>query len=60
MISPVEFRERWSRLPNASPLLTLPPSAAPSLHVPESTKEFLLIGGLPKSAAPYMGFEEVE
>lgn len=55
MISPSEFLERWNS--NLFGIVKYDESTIASLNIPKDAKDFLIIAGLPKSAAPYLGFK---
>lgn len=58
MIDGVEFKKRWNK--DVFPLNKYIPSKVEQLKIDEKNKAFLLIAGLPDSAAPFLTFEKDE
>jgi hypothetical protein len=56
MITPHEFARAWSRCDETEPLVSYPAEILAGANIPESAKQFLNQAGLPKSAAPFLGF----
>src|SRR5438445_70063 len=53
-MTPDEFKRAWEQ--NGDRLVTFPPEAVATLHIPENHRAFLIQPGLPESAAPYLDF----
>lgn len=60
MITPQEFRNLWTPTfeddPTIDELVTFVPDILMDISIPETTKQFLIEAGLPRSAAPFLSF----
>ena len=57
MLTSQEFRERWCGNDDSESLVVFPPNALAGIAISEESKVFLMTGGLPKSAAPFLDFD---
>lgn len=55
-ISPQDFTRKW-KAGDDEPLVKLPPTAVKAVKVPDDARAFLTTAGLPRSAAPFLGFD---
>lgn len=58
MISPQKFTDNWNK--EVFPLIKYTANRVNSLLISEEAKEFMIIAGLPESAAPFLNFETEE
>lgn len=56
MLTPQEFRKRWLGDDDSESLVMFPTDAFVDVAIPDESKTFLITGGLPESAAPFLDF----